>query len=238
MTQRDPTKGLIADDREALLDAPRPRITTRGKAKVWLGLGLLALLALVGVNWSTLTRSLSPPAQVIGNGPGSGPSLPSVMGVPHQSNPVVTKVAPRPLADCLAGDRVIDEQVLRCRFGEVPRPRADAGTQQGMVSEAYLAQYKAGSPRRPRTSSLTEPEEQVISGWDGRGRYLATWQVSGNQIDYASVCANYRSGSIDYRECRKGAKQWFKAQCRLTKRWDALSLQRYCSAASGFSPMG
>ncbi|MDH4609833.1 hypothetical protein E8F12_14910 [Pseudomonas sp. BN102] len=34
-----------------------------------------------------------------------------------------------------------------------------------------------------------------------------------NRIDGASVCANHKRGSIDYRECRKGAKQFFKEKC-------------------------
>jgi hypothetical protein len=104
-----------------------------------------------------------------------------------------------------------------------------------MVSAAYLAQFKA---ERRETEKRHEQfmESHTIRGWDGKGWYIARWQVVDNWIDSTSVCANYRRGSIEFRECRKGAKVWLKEQCRSGTNQDAL--QRYCSAASGFNPMG
>ncbi|MFS6897500.1 hypothetical protein ABMZ29_21260, partial [Pseudomonas aeruginosa] len=65
-------------------------------------------------------------------------------------------------------------------------------------------------------------------------------------IDGSSVCANHRRGSIDYRECRKAAKQHFHEQCRIWRaRYDNdrkvssdRMKMRYCTAASSFNPMG
>jgi hypothetical protein len=91
-----------------------------------------------------------------------------------------------------------------------------------------------------------EQDAHWINKWSGGGQYLAEWEVLNNYIDSGSVCANHRRGSIDYRECRKGAKQFFKDQCRAwdkrydsdRKDWSDRMKQRYCSAASSFSPMG
>jgi hypothetical protein len=140
----------------------------------------------------------------------------------------------------MSGGTVINEQVLRCRFGEVPRPQPRTEASHGMVSAAYLANYEAEKATRPVSdagSHRVESESHRISGWDGSGSYIATWQVVDNDVDASSVCLNYRRGSIEYRECRKGAKQWFKNQCRSAGNSE-MARQRYCSAASSFSPVG
>lgn len=60
-----------------------------------------------------------------------------------------------------------------------------------------------------------------------------------NQITLVRMRGNHRRSSIDYRECRKGAKQFFKEQCReWSSSWDSnrddhskTMQRRYCSAA-------
>lgn len=156
--------------------------------------------------------------------------------------------APQTLANCIKPGNVIDASVINCRYGELPRPtqRPDA---QGMVSAEYLAQYKANTTNRQTGTSRNLDQgthSAWVRQWDGRGIYLAQWTTYGNRINGSSVCANHRSGSIEYRECRKGAKVYFKEQCReWEKRWESgredLSKameERYCSAANGFGPMG
>lgn len=89
---------------------------------------------------------------------------------------------------------VVDEQVLRCRFGAVPRPQTEAEQSHGMVSAAYMANYVAERNIRPHMGSSDRQvgsESHWISGWDGNGRYEATWQVVNNEIDSSSVCLNY-----------------------------------------------
>lgn len=89
-------------------------------------------------------------------------------------------------------------------------------------------------------------DAQWVDKWSGGGRYLAEWTTRNNYIENGSVCKNHKYGSIDYRECRKGAKQFFKAQCknwteryqRDRKDWSYNMKNRYCTAASSFSPMG
>lgn len=106
----------------------------------------------------------------------------------------------------------------------------------------------AGQSERParQTTRTVDHEAEWVNKWSGGGAYLAKWTAINNRIDGGSVCANHKRGSIDYRECRKGAKQYFKDQC---KAWDERyessrsdqsdqMRERYCSAASSFSPMG
>ena len=156
---------------------------------------------------------------------------------------------PKPLADCIETANLIDEKVVACRYGALPRDHRTAPSN-GMVSEQYLAQYKAEQTNRSNTpaqrSASRDIDVQWIKGWDGGTSYLAEWHSLDNRIDSSSVCANQRRGSIDYRECRKAAKVHFREQCRnWEKRWARERLewskqmeQRYCSAANGFSPMG
>ncbi|HGI9339773.1 hypothetical protein FA149_30445 [Pseudomonas aeruginosa] len=104
------------------------------------------------------------------------------------------------------------------------------------------------NPSAPSASSQTRIKHtgEWVDKWSGGARYYAKWTVINNYIDGTSVCTNHKHGSIDYRECRKGAKQFFKEECRSWKgRWQSdrkprseQLKQRYCSAASSFNPMG
>jgi hypothetical protein len=191
------------------------------------------------MNWARITAyfepaRVEPPAEVV-----ERYESPVVESAPV-SAPVVRAVAPvmpKSLQECMGADNVVNDQVLRYRYGERPQPMREERVVQGMVSAQYLAEYKAGQGARPVRRAVSSGfESHRIKGWDGGGPYIASWSVSDNRVDYGSVCTSYRVGSIEYRECRKGAKQWFKEQCR-GERNPALR-ERYCSAASGFSPMG
>lgn len=232
--------------RESLISAldsisPRSRPKRRNVALwVW----LLVPAAALWLNWTQL-------AAHFGHVPASpaSPALPVHPAVAPIQSASVTSIAasapqaqspPQPLSDCMSGGTVINEQVLRCRFGEVPHPQPQTEASHGMVSAAYLAKYEAEKATRPVSGAGSHrigSESHRINGWDGSGSYIATWQVVDNDIDASSVCLNYRRGSIEYRECRKGAKQWFKNQCRGAGNSET-ARQRYCSAASSFSPMG
>lgn len=102
------------------------------------------------------------------------------------------------------------------------------------------------SNERKSRSVNRERSAKWIKSWNGGTNYLAEWLSVNNYIDGTSVCANHRRGSIDYRECRKAAKQHFHEECRSWRaRFDNdrkdLSERmrtRYCGAASSFNPMG
>ncbi|TWC38620.1 hypothetical protein FBY03_106117 [Pseudomonas sp. SJZ079] len=108
--------------------------------------------------------------------------------------------------------------------------------------QAETRQREQPQPRRVQR----ERTSKWIKSWNGGSNYLAEWVAVNNYIDSSSVCANHRKGSIDYRECRKAAKQHYHEECRTWRaRYDNdrkdhsdRMKQRYCSAASSFSPMG
>ncbi|MCY1283952.1 hypothetical protein D9M70_328430 [compost metagenome] len=124
-----------------------------------------------------------------------------------------------------------------------PRQPDNVVSMEGVRQSSAYQQPIQQSTTRSRT---IEKDGEWIDKWSGGARYYATWTIVNNYIDGGSVCGNHKRGSIDYRECRKGAKQFFKDECRVWgERWqndreprsDKMR-QRYCSAASSFSPMG
>lgn len=124
-----------------------------------------------------------------------------------------------------------------------PRQPDNLVSMEGVRQSSAYQQPPQQITTRRRT---VEKDGEWIDKWSGGARYYATWTIMNNYIDGTSVCANHKRGSIDYRECRKGAKQFFKEQCRAwgdrwqsdREPWSDRMKQRYCSAASSFSPMG
>ncbi|KPB75112.1 hypothetical protein ACKUFS_21025 [Pseudomonas cannabina] len=148
------------------------------------------------------------------------------------------KIEARPLTlpECLGADNLIDEAVIACRFGSSQKA-VNRSNAQGMVSARYMSHYKAQRQMpQPKLAAAQFVESAIVLQWDRTRTYRAEWVVTDNQIDDTSVCRNWRGGSIEYRECRKGAKVYFKEQCKRLA--ESASRQRYCSAASGFSPLG
>ncbi|WP_342245284.1 hypothetical protein [Pseudomonas sp. OTU5201] len=124
-----------------------------------------------------------------------------------------------------------------------PRQPDNVVSMEGVRQSSAYQQPTQQTTTRSRT---IEKHGEWIDKWSGGARYYATWTIVNNYIDGGSVCGNHKRGSIDYRECRKGAKQFFKDECRVwgersqndrEPRSDRMK-QRYCSAASSFSPMG
>ena len=151
----------------------------------------------------------------------------------------------QPLDTCLKDGNVIDENVLNCRFGQLPRP-AQKVAPQGMVSPGYMADFKSDQTRsKPvRAAPQAEVSRIAIREWDGRNRYEARWSSIDNRIDGSTVCANFPPDSVERRECRKAAKVYFKEACsdwgiRGRRDHDDASKrmeQRYCEAMNSFQP--
>lgn len=154
-------------------------------------------------------------------------------------------VEEQPLDTCLKDGNVIDENVLNCRFGQLPRP-AQKVAPQGMVSHTYMADFKAEQTRNKpvRAAPQAEVSQIAIREWDGRNRYEARWSSIDNRIDGSTVCANFPADSVERRECRKAAKVYFKEACsdwgiRFRRDHDDASKrmeQRYCEAMNSFQP--
>lgn len=212
---------------------------------------VLLLLTLIGLGgygfwyYTDLPRRIGITPPEIPAAPALPRFVPSTPEPLSQVQPQL-KISPKPLADCMGADNLIDEDVATCRFGQMPQPVYN-GAAQGLVSTQYLAQYKADQ-RRAATAQARHSTVvwSTVRRWDGKGSYPALWTLTDNRIEGTSVCTNLRKGSIDYRECRKGAKVHFREQCRVWRKRLAekysdntkAQQQRYCSAAQVFNPLG
>jgi len=108
-------------------------------------------------------------------------------------------------------------------------PRPVANTMQPPPARYYASNSSSGTQRR------SESRETNMSNWsweNGHNKQRVggqfQWMVVNDQIDFSSVCQNYKRGSLIYRDCRKGAKVAFKKMC-----------SRYrpaCSAENNFLP--
>lgn len=148
------------------------------------------------------------------------------------------------------------------KWTEEEKARAIASSQNVFSGKNYTPKQPASTYTPPATHRIAQALQQTqqrqtkqvsrertsrwIKSWNGGSNYLAEWLSVNNYIDGTSVCANHRRGSIDYRECRKAAKQHFHEECRTWRdRYDSdrktstdRMKTRYCSAASSFNPMG
>lgn len=157
-----------------------------------------------------------------------------------------TQPAPtKALDDCLKDGNVIDRDVINCRFGEGQPTDYNAPRPQGMVSDSYLAHYKsaAGKPK-PQAVRHYEVAGVLIREVDGRNRYEARYRIYDNHVENSSVCMNFKTDSVEYRECRRAAEPYFKDMCsdwtkRVAKDKDEknkLAQEQYCEAAKTYRP--
>ena len=149
----------------------------------------------------------------------------------------------QPLDECMKNGNVIDENVLNCRFGQVPRA-TEREPAKGMVSANYLADFKSDGARvhSERPGKVITTVSVSFRAIDSRDRYHADFRMFNNHIDNSSVCMNFNKGSVEHRECRRAAVVFFKESCvdwtkRAAKDRDEQSQQtkdRYCEANRTF----
>lgn len=151
--------------------------------------------------------------------------------------------ATKPLNDCLKDGNVIDRDVANCRFGDAQPTDYNAPRPQGMVSDRYMAQYKSAAAKpKADTGRRYEVAGVLIRGVDDRNRYEARYRIYNNHIENSSVCMNFKSDSVEYRECRRAAEPFFKDMCsdwtkRVAKDKDEkskLAQEQYCEAARSY----
>jgi len=182
--------------------------------------------------------------------PATAPAVPEVRTTeqvvyvapkPDTAQPAPTK----PLDDCLKNGNVIDRDVVNCRFGDAQPTDYNAPRPQGMVSDRYMAQYKSAAARpKADTGRHYDVAGVFIREIDGRNRYEARYRIYNNHIENSSVCMNFKSDSVEYRECRRAAEPYFKDMCsdwskRLAKDKDEknkLAQEQYCEAARSYRP--
>tara|TARA_R110000764_G_scaffold8776_11_gene29046 strand:+ start:8737 stop:9474 length:738 start_codon:yes stop_codon:yes gene_type:complete len=118
------------------------------------------------------------------------------------------------------------------------QPRTDINTMESR--HVTVASYRQNAPaqvRRVSNSGLNGTSQVTLKWRDARGResrWPTTYTYRHSQIDNDSFCRNYGRGSIDYRTCRKAAKEWLNGRCgsgnRVQRGWQRM----YCLAANGF----
>lgn len=149
----------------------------------------------------------------------------------------------QPLDQCMKNGNVIDENVLNCRFGQVPRA-TEREPAKGMVSAHYMADFKSDTAhaQNARPGKVFTTVSVSFRAVDSRNRYHADFRMLNNHIDNNSVCMNFSKGTAEHRECRRAAVVFFKESCqdwsrRSAKDRDEQSQQtrdRYCEATRTF----
>jgi hypothetical protein len=149
----------------------------------------------------------------------------------------------QPLDECMKNGNVIDENVLNCRFGQVPRA-TEREPAKGMVSSSYMANYKSDIARPATERPLKAHRVMSVSfrAVDSRARYHADFRVINNHVENSSVCMNFPKSSVENRECRRAAVIFFKETCldwtkRAARERDEqskLAQEMYCEANRTF----
>lgn len=208
----------------------------QGSSGIWLA--ALAIVATAAWAWHGSDSPIAAPP----DGTASLPPVQTPVQEPRQVAVVNTAVA----------TRVVNQVVIinapakpaPVHSSAAPEPVATQAPQ-GLVSAQYLAQFKAGGGR---TEASTQRPYQIatvtIREWDGPNRYVAKWRIEDNLINQGSVCFNFPADSIEHRECRRAAQQYFKDQCkdwtrRAEKTRDKETREakaQYCAVAGEFAP--
>jgi len=228
---------------------------SRSSAYAW----LIVTLLLVGVGAYAVNqrgKSLKPAPQLQTTQTLIEPAQPVVQSPPaaEPATPAKPYVAPevvrhepsapvQPLDQCMKNGNVIDENVLNCRFGQVPRP-TEREAAKGMVSAHYMADFKSDTAHTQgaRPGKVFTTVSVSFRAIDSRSRYHADFRMFNNHIDNNSVCMNFSKATAEHRECRRAAVVFFKESCldwtkRATKDRDEQSQQtrdRYCEANRTF----
>ena len=87
------------------------------------------------------------------------------------------------------------------------------------------------STRRPTAKTLIRSAKWSWQSRQTVERGTFQWRERDGRIDYASVCMNEKTGSLRYRECRKGAKPAFARLCKSGRHPAA------CHAQNNYSPL-
>lgn len=108
-------------------------------------------------------------------------------------------------------------------------PRGALNTYSPPPAQQVAYNQPATQPAHARTRR-THSANWYWENGPRKNRVAGTFQfvdVDGS-IEWGSVCRNYRTGSIEYRDCRKGAKVAFRKMCG--------SYRPACMAENGFRP--
>lgn len=132
--------------------------------------------------------------------------------------------------------------ILTSLFAQANEPRAERQTSfsdRNYTPSRHINTMSSVITKAPKqdvaATRKIEDETEKITWTDARGaqtEYRMYYEHDGTLLDFASVCSNYRTGSIDYRNCRKAARQWFGSKCN----GGSAAGKMYCHARNAFRP--
>lgn len=96
-----------------------------------------------------------------------------------------------------------------------------------------VAVKPARTSPRSQQQGLTGTRSASIRWVNARGntsRWKTRFDFQSGRIDNSTFCLNVGKGSIAYRECRKGAQQWLRNQCRTDRSINDEWRRMYCQA--------
>ena len=108
------------------------------------------------------------------------------------------------------------------------QPRTNINTIESVRPAQYAANTSSQKPKSVRKN------QYAYWNWTyadrKRKRIRIEWETVNGWIDTTTVCHNERKGSIEYRDCRKTAKDYFTHRCKTENR------EAFCRAQS-FNPL-
>lgn len=90
---------------------------------------------------------------------------------------------------------------------------------------------------RKGSRSLSGSKSASVRWVDARGNrssWSTRFEYRDGRIDNSTFCLNIGKGSLAYRDCRKGARQWLKDQCRSDRALGDDWRRMYCRALSSY----
>lgn len=109
------------------------------------------------------------------------------------------------------------------------RPRTDVNTIQAPKPVQYAANNSTHSSQQASRRSNSASWTWVGADRKSQPIYIH-WMTSDGWIEFDTVCQNHRRGSIEYRDCRKAAKEYFRHRCRTENR------RAFCLAENRYYP--
>ncbi|WP_040260214.1 hypothetical protein [Pseudomonas massiliensis] len=222
---------------DVVLGSARPPRSVPAERKSRAGLWLTGLAAAAALAWGLEHEASAPVARPAASPPAAPleAETPPVAVVNQAVSQVVNQAT-----------LVVINAPATAAPAKTSKPEEQApAPPQGLVSAEYLAQFRAGATHAQTPAQRPYQIASVtIREWDGPNRYVARWRIYDNEIDQGSVCFNFPGDSIERRECRRAAQQYFKDQCRDWTRRAEKSRDRdtrdartqLCAVASQFTP--
>lgn len=108
------------------------------------------------------------------------------------------------------------------------RPRTDINTMESVRPVQYAANTRSQNSQAVRKNNY-DHWTWTYANRD-KNRIRIEWETVNGWIDTTTVCHQERKGSIEYRDCRKAAKEYFAHRCKTENR------KAFCHAQS-FNPL-